>query len=114
MLGRGMGDMFSCVPAAGYGRPFARPVIELSRFVNPASWQSARATAVTATEARTVWDDVVRQVRSQHLDLAVFLAEPEILPGHAVLARSDHAGCAAESGDGDEQSCSPATRRGKR
>jgi hypothetical protein len=95
----GQQAMFSFVPASAGSRPFSRPVIEsagvLDRMVNPDNSRSAKATAVEAGKAEAVWRDVVEQVRAQGLDLAVFLAEPKILPGGTVLVGGELAGCTA-------------------
>jgi hypothetical protein len=51
MYAPGRQEMFSFVPAAGDGRLFARPVIEMPRFVNPCDAVSAKATPVTTADA---------------------------------------------------------------
>jgi hypothetical protein len=86
--------MFSFVPAAGDGRLFAQPIIEAPRFVNPRKRESAKATVVTAAKAWAAWNDVIGQVRTQGFDLAVYLAEPEILPDHIILDDAAEPGCA--------------------
>ncbi len=70
----------------------------------PASWQSAKTTAVSAAEARAAWDDVAGQVRAQHLDLAVFFTEPTIIPGQAVVAGCEREGC-SDGPSRDDRRC---------
>ncbi len=86
-------EMFSFVPARCDGAPFARPVIELSGYVNSRLDMAAKYTVATARQAQATWRDVAGQVRAQGLDLAVFLAEPDVVTGHAEVEESTSAGC---------------------
>ena len=94
MHGPGQQEIFSFVPAWANDRPFARPALRDLDEINPESGQSAKATVVSAHRAAEVWHDVVTQIRGQDLDLALFLAEPEIVPGQAGLDRLQGRGCA--------------------
>ena len=98
MYGLGRQEMFSFVPANADGRPFARPSIELTDLVNSKNSRAAKITPATPGQARDVWHNIVGQVRAQGLDLAVFLAEPPIQPGQAVIAGGEGEGCAANEG----------------
>jgi hypothetical protein len=93
MYGSGRQEMFSFVPADANCQPFARTIIELAGLVNPANPRGAKTTRVTPDQARHACHEVVRQVRKQGLDLAVFLAEPQILAGQAIIAGSEETGC---------------------
>jgi hypothetical protein len=55
----GRQEMFSFVPVAGDGRLFARPIIEVPRFVDPRNAESAQATPVTASKVAAAWHEVV-------------------------------------------------------
>lgn len=103
MYGPGRQEMFSFVPADPGCQPFARPIIELAGLVNPANPRASKTTRVTPGQARDAWREVVRQVREQGLDLAVFLAEPQILPGQAIITGSEEAGCAAGTSRADRR-----------
>lgn len=98
MYRAGRQAIFSFVPADADGRPFTRPTIELMGLVNPANPRAAKITPTTPDQARDVWHNIVGQVRAQGLDLAVFLAEPPIQPGQAVIAEGKGEGCAANEG----------------
>jgi hypothetical protein len=105
MYGPEQQEIFSFVPVTVGNQPFARPAIELPGLVNPASWRSARPTVVTTQQARDVWRDVVGSVLAQGLSIGVFLAEPDVVPGRAVVVRSDRWGCAVGRSAGDRQIC---------
>ena len=85
-------------------------MIELPCLVNPESPQYAKATA-PCRPRRHGPHGMSRQTGSRPgLDLAVHLAEPKILPGHAVVAGSAHAGC--DGGSGDDQPAKPTASHG--
>jgi len=52
----------------------------------------------TPTDDEEVWRGVIRQVRAQRIDLAVFLAELPIEPGQTALAGGEGEGCATNQG----------------
>ncbi|HUY47905.1 MAG TPA: hypothetical protein VMV92_19610 [Streptosporangiaceae bacterium] len=94
MHGPGQQEMYSFVPARADGQPFARPTIRLDGLVNPALGRGTKTTTLSAVQALEVWREVIEQVRQEHqLDLAVFLTEPQIMPGQAVLDAGEGGSC---------------------
>ena len=67
-----------CLPRTDPGARFPRPVVGLPGIVNPRSTQSASGAGDLrpADDVVDVWHDVVDQVRSAGLHLAVHLATP--------------------------------------
>jgi hypothetical protein len=101
--------MFSFVPARVDGARFPRPALRRSRFVNPDMTQGFKITAVSAETIQALWDEVVAQVRDQDLDLAIHLAEPELLARDPTdrAIRSTATGCIGA--DPVPAGCTPAT-----
>lgn len=73
--------MYSFVPARPAGREgsgFARPVVDLPGFVNPASWQAPKGAQrdLPADVVRSLWEKLVAWVRGQGLVLGTFAELP--------------------------------------
>jgi len=74
----GMFSCFPCLPASRAPHGFARPRVFISGNITPTLTQNKKMTCVgTTAEAKTLWDQVVNQVRVQGLALGVSAELPK-------------------------------------
>lgn len=78
----GMFSFFPCQPDKADSRGFVRPQLDprkkLKRVLNPRKCTGVKYSSVRGlTEMKSVWDDVVKQVKDNHLELGVYAEMPK-------------------------------------